>query len=282
MKLATLLLLFLTLMCAGDDIPVTAAHRGEGLKVELVSEVTAIIPGQPFYMGLFIHHEAGYHTYWKSSGLAGVPTKLEWKLPEGFTSDEIEWPIPTKVKMATINTHGYDHDVLLMVKITPPKNVLIDSAIMKTTASWMCCAKTCHPGYAELTLNLPILRTAAAPAWDVRWRDQFENSRTLIPPPLTGWRLSARRLDKVVVLTGEPTAGATLPEAPQFFSTDNLICSHPMQIWQQDGAGFRATLTISDLPPTDQSRLRGLLWSKGSWIKDATASCCTIDVPLEK
>lgn len=91
-----------------------AVHQGKGLTVELTSEVSAIRPGQPFYAGLYVRLVKGWHIYWKNPGLAGVPVNLQWKLPAGWAAGEIEWPAPYRVKMASINTHGFERDVMLM------------------------------------------------------------------------------------------------------------------------------------------------------------------------
>lgn len=48
------------------DSKASSFHRGGGLTMRLVSDVTAIQPGQTFHLGLWIQHEPGYHTYWSS------------------------------------------------------------------------------------------------------------------------------------------------------------------------------------------------------------------------
>src|SRR5262245_53837871 len=66
------------------------------LKIELVSEVTSIVPGKPFYVGLHLQHQPGDHTYWRFPGIVGVPTGIKWELPEGFKAGPIEWPEPQR------------------------------------------------------------------------------------------------------------------------------------------------------------------------------------------
>ena len=260
--------------------PVEAEYRGKGLTVELVSEVNAVRPGQPFYAGLFIRHDPKHHTYWKVPGLAGVATKLEWSLPEGWIAGEIEWPAPDKVKMANIDTHGYERDVLLMVKITPPAKIDSSAVDLKTKASWMCCGATCHPGYQDLAITLP-LTAGAEPPWHKRWHKVFEKERASFPVPLTGWKLSAVRKDKKIILTGEPEEkGVAMPEKPVFFSSDNLICSNPPQTWTATPTGFRAELAVSDFPPKDQSVLRGLLSGKPGW-RPNDPRAVSIEVPVK-
>src|SRR5688500_2595926 len=166
MKLPVLFaLLIFSAICVKSADP--APWRGLGLTVQPVSEVTAIRPGQPFYAGLFIHHDPKHHTYWLCPGVAGVQTQMKWTLPEGWTAGEIEWPAPDKVKMASLDTHGYERDVLLMVKITPPAKIDASAVTLKTKASWMCCATTCNHGVRDLAITLPVV-AGAEPAWNKR------------------------------------------------------------------------------------------------------------------
>jgi hypothetical protein len=128
----------------------------------------------------------------------------------------------------------------------------------------MCCARVCHPGFCDLALTLPVA-SGAEPAWDARWHPVFKKERAAFPVKLEGWSLTAARKGAAIVLTGTAGRGGRMPEQPQFFSSDNLICSHPPQIWRRTGSGFEAELTVSDLPPKDQSVLRGVLCGKSGW-----------------
>jgi DsbC/DsbD-like thiol-disulfide interchange protein len=267
----------------GCSLPATAGSvfSGKGLTVELLSEVKSVTPGQPFHAGLLIRHEPGYHTYWRNPGLAGVATQLEWSLPKGWTAGEIEWPAPDKVMMALIQTHGYERDVLLMVKITPPAQCGT-AVTLKTKASWMCCAKQCNPGFCDLTLELPVAAGNGADQKQTR-HPAFEKERAQLPVTVAGWNFSARRSGKKVLLTGTPVApGVKLPEKPVFFSSDNLICSHPAQIWRTTGGGgFEAELELSGFLPKDQTRLRGLLRGASGW-NAGDSRAVEISVPMKK
>ena len=257
-----------------------APWRGTNLKVEFVSEVTAVRPGQPFYAGIYIQHDPGCHTYWMNPGLEGLHTNFEWTLPDGWTAGEIEWPTPDKVKMANINTHGYERDVLLMAKITPPAKPAAASITLQTKASWMCCGKTCSPGWHDFTLTLPV-EAGSAPAWSAAWHPVFEKERTTFPVPSEGWKFAAVRKGDKVVLSGQPEKpGLALPPAPVFYSSDNLICSHPAQHWRKTATGFEAELEVSNLPPDNPTELLGLLRSETGWNK-GTSRAVTIRVPLK-
>jgi DsbC/DsbD-like thiol-disulfide interchange protein len=273
------LILCFILSVFSSTVRAGASFQGKGLAVELVSEVTSIRPGQPFYAGLFIRHEAAHHTYWKNPGIAGVATNLAWTLPDGWTASSIEWPAPDKVKMATYDTHGYERDVLLMVKITPAAQVKEKEITLRTKASWMCCARACNPGFCDLTLTLPVT-AAAEPSWDKKWRPVYEKERQQFPVRVQGWAFTAKRDGKKITLTATPEQpGVTLPGEPQFFSSDNFICSHPKQAWKRTGQGFSVELEMSEFPPKDQTKLRGLLRGVSGWNTGATRAV-EIEVPI--
>ena len=105
-------------------------YQGKELvRPQLLADTNAIVPGKPFTVGLLLRMAPGWHTYWKFSGDAGLPTELKWKLPPGWKIGEIQWPIPLKtVDPGDIETYGYENEVLLMQEITPPSK-LDDSSV---------------------------------------------------------------------------------------------------------------------------------------------------------
>ncbi len=252
-------------------------YQGKGLTVQLVADVRVVRPGETFQLGLWIKHEPGYHTYWQNPGLAGVPTKLNPKLPAEFKTGAMVYPPPDKVKMASIRVHGYERDVLVALPVTVPAGQAAGPLAIPVAATWMCCRRTCNPGLAQLTITVTIGETRRA---NEEWLPKFKALEAAQPPVLEGWTLTAARFEKEVELIAHPPAGLTPPAAPQFFSSDNLICSHPLQNWQRDGAGYRVRLALSDFLPEDQTQLRGLLYGQGSWLAGREMPYAAIAVPL--
>ena len=37
-----------------------------------------VVPGKPFMVGLLLRMAPGWHTYWKFSGDAGLPSEIKW------------------------------------------------------------------------------------------------------------------------------------------------------------------------------------------------------------
>ena len=120
LPLSICLFLFINVTCAQEDPELI----GPGLEIGLISESTGVTPGRPLTLGLHIHHLPGFHTYWKSPGIVGMATSIEWSLPEGFTASKIRWPYPQNTFMSKYPCHGYERDVTLIVDITPPEQIL--------------------------------------------------------------------------------------------------------------------------------------------------------------
>jgi DsbC/DsbD-like thiol-disulfide interchange protein len=157
------------LLIAVAPYGVAQTYQGkEIVKAELLADTTAIVPGKPFTVGLLLRMAPGWHTYWKFSGDAGLPTELKWTLPPGWKIGDIQWPIPLKtVDPGDIETYGYENEVLLMQEVTPPAKLDGSSAKLSTEASWLVCEKICIPGGKTLQLDLPVASTSQPTNTDV-------------------------------------------------------------------------------------------------------------------
>src|SRR5438874_1545197 len=176
-RLATSLLLF-CLMFVIVPHGFGQTYQGKQLvKAELLADTNAVVPGKPFTVGLLLRMAPHWHTYWKFSGDAGIPTELKWKLPPGWKAGEIQWPIPLKtIDPGDIQTYGYQDEVLLMQEITPPARIDNSPVKLSADATWLVCEKICIPGGANLELELPTSTTAVPKNTDL-----FARYRRLLP-----------------------------------------------------------------------------------------------------
>jgi len=153
-------------------------YQGKQLvKAELLADTSAIVPGKPFTVGLLLRMAPHWHTYWKFSGDAGLPTELKWNLPPGWKIGEIQWPIPLKtIDPGDIETYGYENEVLLLQEITPPSKIGDSSIKLSADANWLVCEKICIPGGETLQLELPISTTSQPANMEL-----FARYRRLLP-----------------------------------------------------------------------------------------------------
>ncbi|MFZ4540644.1 MAG: protein-disulfide reductase DsbD family protein [Rickettsiales bacterium] len=93
-----------------------------------------------------------WHIYWKNPGDSGLPTKLEWTLPQGVTAGDIEWPAPKRIVTDTLVNYGYGDQVALPVALNGVRPGTVGE--IKVKASWLVCKDICIPEKAELTAML--------------------------------------------------------------------------------------------------------------------------------
>lgn len=274
----------------------TSAHGQTGLKIRLVPEVTGIAPGEPFYVGLFIQHEPGWHTYWRQPGIVGVPTSLAWSLPAGFAAGPLEYPEPEATKMFHIKAQGYERDVLLQTRITPPADLKPGQKVKLTgKAAWMCCGNTCHPGSMNLHLELPVV-AAGKVDLDPRWHPVFEKERAAYAKPSTAWTARAEEKGMVVTLDLAPVAdapeGRARPLADPveaakvlFFTEDGWINSdEPQTVELRPDGSLRITLHRAEvfLGKGTPERLLGVLQRAGGWHSDGSLRSMVISPVLSR
>jgi DsbC/DsbD-like thiol-disulfide interchange protein len=93
----------------------------ELVKATLMADVSSIQPGQQFRLGVLYRIEPGWHIYWKYPGDSGIPTKIEWQLPQGFTIRDLQWPLPLREKEpGDLEVFAYTSEVLLFADVKAP------------------------------------------------------------------------------------------------------------------------------------------------------------------
>ncbi len=158
------------------------------VEASLVADTTAVVPGKPFRVGLVLKMAPHWHTYWQYSGDAGIPTKIEWTLPEGFGAGPIDWPLPEGILEAgDIQVYAYGDEVMLISTIQPAARVAEESVTLAGAASWLVCEEICIPGGADVSLELPVAAAAEAANAELfdRWAARLPSGE--VPPFPVEW-----------------------------------------------------------------------------------------------
>ncbi len=245
----------------------------KGIDISLVSESAVVGKGEPFTVGVKIHHHEGFHTYWRNPGIAGVPVKLEWRLPAGFSAGPVLWPYPEKSMMAIHPVHGYERDVMLLVAITPPAEPPA-RVKLAATASWMACADGCYPGKKELSIELPA---ADEEKPDPALATAFEQARAEIPRPLEHWKaevVTAPDAAEIRLRLTPADDQASPPANLYFFSSDGQISSSPPQRLERRDGGYEIVAPRSPYGPEDTASLPGVLVGDTPLSKGGPAFAC--------
>jgi thiol:disulfide interchange protein DsbD len=152
------------------------------VRVELLSEVQSIQPGETFWVALRQQITPGWHTYWINPGDSGEPARVEWTLPAGFTAGEIAWPYPERIPVGPAMSYGYEREVVLPIPVTAPRDLGPGARVtLRGQASWLVCEQICIPEEAPVELTLPV--TAGPPSPDPRGAPLIAAARRAVPTP---------------------------------------------------------------------------------------------------
>ena len=115
--------LAICLLVAAYVVPARGQMRnGQQLvKPELIADVQKIEPGQKFRLGVWYRIQPNWHIYWKYAGDAGIPTQIDWQLPDGFHAGPLQWPLPTRdQEPGGLEVFDYSNEVLLFAEVQAP------------------------------------------------------------------------------------------------------------------------------------------------------------------
>jgi thiol:disulfide interchange protein DsbD len=251
--------------------------RTQHVEAELVAAKTAIVPGEPLTVALRLAIDKGWHTYWQNPGDSGLPTTLEWKLPDGVTAGPIQWPAPRALPAGPLLNYGYENEVLHLVELkTAPSLAPGTTATLKARADWLVCRETCIPEGADLTLALPVSTTAGP---DPRWGGPIAAAEAALPQPLMGWKASAEGRGAMIALKLTPPAGAADPGTIRFFANtiDRIEPSKP-QTLARDGGAYVLTLPVASTLSGPFGKLAGVVTAASGF--SASVRAATIEVAV--
>ena len=200
--------------------------------VDALANVSAIVPGEPFLVGVRLKMEPHWHTYWKYPGDAGIPTDIKWQLPGGWRVGDIQWPIPLKLEEpGDILIYGYHDEVLLIQQLTPPKDLTGANANLSAKVNWLVCEKICIPGDGTVTLSLPIAPANSPANIDLFARFQKQLPNSPAADFSASWKANAAGL---VLHVSHPDLGKF--SSVEFFPSppENVAVGHP-RLTSRDG-----------------------------------------------
>lgn len=238
----------------------SGVQAGIHLQLELLSEQPALSPGASHWLALRIEHEAHWHTYWQVPGDSGLPTRIDWTLPDGFQASGIHWPYPRRLPAGPLTNYGYEGETWLLTELrTPAELPPMDTPVDITAhVSYLVCKEECIPGDAELTLRLPVMNGAPANSMA---SPRFDRARARLPQASEelGGTVSEIDGDRLrVALTG------TLPERFELFPIEEgVFATTAFTGWADDGPARVAVQERSDFYGGLPARLPMLLVDTG-------------------
>lgn len=256
-------------------------QHSEHVKARLISEEKSIRPGKPFCVALWLKMDKNWHTYWKNSGDSGLPTRIEWNLPDGFVPGVIQWPYPKRFKESELVSFGYEGEVFLITQIEAPKAIKSGTkAKISASADWLVCKESCIPGHVDLVIKMPVKNKR--PKIDRRWVNHFRETRKKLPRTSSEWKIKTT-VDKnqifIHIYTPSEFKGElkNLTFFPEHAGIINYSGSQNLKRSQDE---YILGIPRSKLSTKLPARLKGVLLSPESWGSSREERALHIDVPL--
>jgi hypothetical protein len=120
-----------------------------------------------------MHVDSGWYTYWKNPGDSGLPPGIEWKLPEGYVVDKVQFPVPEKIVHEESIVFGYRSDFVLTTTIRVPESLRSTAfgTPYRVDMQWLVCKESCLKEDTSITFTLPpgdaVIKKSFDPRWDI-------------------------------------------------------------------------------------------------------------------
>ena len=231
----------------------------QNVKARLVSEASAIAPGQSIWVALELNIRDGWHTYWRNPGDSGQATTLKWQLPPGFAAGDIVWTAPHRFEIPPLVNYGYAKHAVHLVQITAPKDLKTDAPVtLSAKAGWLVCSDVCIPEDVDLQLKLPA--SAGAGAVDPTDAALFTAARGELPSAQLAATTARIEGGRLIVTLGKEW-GATLAQIKslEFFPYDEggIEYAAPQALTRGESS-LELAMKLGDQPPK-AGTVRGVL-----------------------
>ncbi|MAG96218.1 MAG: protein-disulfide reductase DsbD family protein [Alphaproteobacteria bacterium] len=192
----------------------------EMAQIRMLSAQAAVAGRNTLDLGFQIRLEAGWKTYWRSPGAAGIPLRVSWTGSENVARAELRWPAPKRFSQGGIDSFGYADEVVLPIRIEIAQ---LDAGLrLQAQVSYAVCREICVPLEAKLALDLPANAGGeTADRASEFHRRLIERFQARIPGD------SGLEIEGAELLVGKPVVLAVTVRSPVPLKNPDLIVEGP-------------------------------------------------------
>ncbi|MEC9228043.1 MAG: protein-disulfide reductase DsbD domain-containing protein, partial [Verrucomicrobiota bacterium] len=208
-QLYLLITLFAVWVCRAA--PIQCAHT----TIELISEQSAIVPGEEFDLAIRFDLEEEWHIYWRNPGASGLGSEINWTLPDSIEAAEVQWPAPNRIELGGLINYGSEDEAVFIVTMKASKTLLPGQSIpIAAEISWLICKDVCLPGDASLERSLPVDEVSA----QSKEAPVFARARASQPDSDCPWSLSLASIEGVSRMVS--IDGENVPDELYFYANE--------------------------------------------------------------
>jgi DsbC/DsbD-like thiol-disulfide interchange protein/cytochrome c biogenesis protein CcdA len=202
------------------------------INARFVAESDTPKAGETVNLALLMTPKPTWHGYWINPGDAGIPTTLDWTLPEGVSVGELRYPVPETLIIAGIMNYVYEGEYALLLPVTLSEDLAPGTVLpLSVKAEWLACTdEVCVP--ENQTLNFTL--TVGDGAIDDARKGRFDAWRGNLPAPLGSEAQYSVSGETVRIAIPLPNS-VELEDAYFFSETDGIIdYSAPQKLMRGD------------------------------------------------
>lgn len=224
-------------------LPFTSSNE-EIVSVKMFNEDKAVRPGKTFWTCFQFSMASDWHLYWENPGDVGAAPTILWTLPEGFTVGEPLWPFPERYEIDGAVVYGYEKQVMVLVPIVAPVDLLDGERVsIKAEVQWLACARTCVPGNAFFSFQLPVSTRSAQV--NLSAVPLFRQARRWLPVEAKNSRaVYDKGIFEVEVFPNVPLE--EIHNVSFFLEEKELLNTHIVPIWQVSDDGKQFVMQVKD------------------------------------
>ncbi|MFQ5534846.1 MAG: protein-disulfide reductase DsbD domain-containing protein [Sphingomonadales bacterium] len=117
--------------------------RHKFVETRLIAATSGLSRAGKIWLGLHIKLAPGWHTYWRTPGDSGLPTRLDWAGSMNVKDTAVEWPLPQRLHSFDQDNFVYVSEVVIPIEVTsadPTRPVQIDLKV-----EYGVCREICVP-----------------------------------------------------------------------------------------------------------------------------------------
>lgn len=158
--IVTLLCSILICFSAAASASSSGWQQAKHLQAELVSEYQTVQAGQSVLLALHFIPDEHWHTYWINPGDSGLPTSIDWQLPQGVTAGPIQWPTPQFFSIPPMMNYGFAGPTVLLTELKIPTDFAQHELEIAAQVDWLVCEEICIPAEASFRFSIPLTESA--------------------------------------------------------------------------------------------------------------------------
>jgi thiol:disulfide interchange protein DsbD len=174
-NITTIIILFLFILTIQS---LAFAQQNSLAEAKLVIDSYTPKKDSTLSIGVLINLKDDWHIYWRNPGDSGLPTEIEFILPNGVTASEIKFPIPEIFTSDEIVNYGYSHQVLLMSELSIPNNFSQKEISLSAKITSLICKDLCKAFDTTLTIKIDLSKDIY-PTKLIS--DEFDFTKSILP-----------------------------------------------------------------------------------------------------